>query len=165
MAVPPIPDGYHSVTPYLIVDDASGALEFYKKAFGAVELLRIDAPGSKIGHAECKVGNSHIMLASEFPEIEALAPSSIGGTPVTLCIYTENVDAMFAQAVAAGATELRPVRNQFYGDRSGMLQDPYGHRWTLAMRIENISDEELKKRSEAMLQQAGPPDQEPASSP
>ncbi len=164
MAVQPIPDGYHSVTPYLIVDDAAGALEFYKKAFGAVEVLRIDGPEGKIGHAEFTVGDSHVMLASEFPEIEALAPSSIGGTPVTLCIYTENVDAMFAQAVAAGATELRPLMNQFYGDRSGLLKDPYGHRWTLATHIEDISDEELKKRAEAMSQQAAPLDQEPATS-
>lgn len=158
MAVHPIPDGYHSVTPYLVVDDAPGALEFYKKAFGAVELLRMDAPGGKIGHAEFRIGNSHVMLASEFPEIGALAPSSIGGTPVTLCIYTENVDAMFARAVAAGATELRPLMNQFYGDRSGMLTDPFGHRWTLATHIEDIPEAELKRRSEAMMNQAAPPD-------
>ena len=125
MAVQAIPDGYHAVTPYLIVDDADGALEFYKQAFGAQEELRLVWPdGSKIGHAEITIGDSRVMLADEHPEFDALGPKTRGGTPVTLCFYCDNVDERFAQAVAAGATVVRPLQNQFYGDRSGNRARP-----------------------------------------
>src|SRR5438876_476864 len=118
MAVKPIPDGYHSVTPYLIVQDAAKALDFYKKAFGATEVCRMPGPGGKIMHAEVKIGDSPVMLADEFPEMDARGPQALGGTPVGLMIYVEDVDARFAKAVAAGAKVLRPVVDQFYGDRS-----------------------------------------------
>lgn len=149
MAVKPIPDGYSSVTPYLIVDDGVKALEFYRIAFGAVERLRIDWGGGKIGHAEFTIGNSVVMLASEFPDQGALSPKTVGGTPVSLMVYTESVDETFARAVAEGATEIRPVANQFYGDRTGVLEDPFGHRWTVSTHVEDVSEEELARRSEA----------------
>ena len=154
MAVNPIPDGYSSVTPYLIVDDGLAALEFYKKAFGAVERLRMDWGGGKIGHAEFTIGDSVVMMASEFPELGALSPKTVGGTTVSILIYTENVDDMFARAIAEGATEIRPVSNQFYGDRSGTLDDPFGHRWTVSTHVEDVSEEELARRSEAARSQA-----------
>ncbi len=153
MAVQAIPDGYHAVTPYLIVDDADGALEFYKQAFGAQEELRLVWPdGSKIGHAEITIGDSRVMLADEHPEFDALGPKTRGGTPVTLCFYCDNVDERFAQAVAAGATVVRPLQNQFYGDRSGTVQDPYGHIWTIMTHIEDVPDEELASRMAAAMQ-------------
>ena len=158
MAVKPIPDGYSSVTPYLIVDDGAAALNFYTNAFGAVERMRMDWGGGKIGHAEFTVGESVIMMASEFPEMDALSPKTLGGTPVTLAIYTENVDEMFARAIAEGATEIRPVQDQFYGDRMGMVQDPFGHLWTIATHVEDVSPEELARRSEAFRSQSGPSD-------
>ena len=151
MAVSHIPDGYHSVTPYLIVDDGSRALEFYKKAFGAVELFRLEMPDGRLGHAEFTVGDSHVMLADEFPEMEALAPKTVGGTAVSLMIYTEDADAMFARALEAGAVALRPVADQFYGDRSGMLKDPFGHKWSIATHMEDVSAAELERRSQAMF--------------
>ncbi len=150
MAVAPIPDGYSSVTPYLIVDDCAAALEFYKKALGAVERIRMDWGGGKIGHAEITIGDSVVMMASEFPEMGALSPKTVGGNPVSLLVYTENVDETYARAIAEGATEIRPVANQFYGDRSGTLEDPFGHRWTVSTHVEDVSEEELAKRSEAM---------------
>lgn len=156
MAVSYIPDGYHSVTPYLIVDDGPRALEFYKRAFGAVELFRLDMPDGRLGHAEFTVGDSHIMLAEEFPEMEALAPKSIGGTAVSLMVYTEDADAMFARALEAGAVALRPVADQFYGDRAGMLRDPFGHKWSIATHIEDVSAAELERRTQAMFRQGGP---------
>lgn len=158
MAVKPIPDGYSSVTPYLIVDDGAAALSFYANAFGAVERLRMDWGDGKIGHAEFTVGDSVIMMASEFPEMDALSPKTIGGTPVRLAIFTENVDEMFARAIAEGATEIQPVQDQFYGDRLGMVQDPYGHLWTIATHVEDVSPEELARRSEALRSQSGPSD-------
>ncbi len=151
MAVKPIPDGYGSITPYLIVGDGAAALDFYKRAFGAVERMRIDWPGGAIGHAEIVFGDSVVMLASEFPEMDAVSPKTVGGTPVSLLLYTEDVDAMFARAVEAGAREIRAVKNQFYGDRTGTLEDPFGHRWTIATHVEDVSAEELAKRSEAMF--------------
>jgi PhnB protein len=144
--VKPIPDGYHTVTPYLIVDDAAAALEFYKNAFGATELFRMGAPGGKVGHAEIKIGDSPIMLADEFPEMGARSPKSIGGTPVSILLYVENVDEMAPRAVAAGAKVLREVKDQFYGDRSGTFEDPFGHTWTIATHTEDVTAEEMHRR-------------------
>ena len=153
MAVKPIPDGYSTVTPYLIVHDAAGALEFYKKAFGATELMRFGGPGGKIGHAEIQIGNSRVMLADEHPEMGALSPRTIGGSASGLALYVEDVDARFQQAVAAGGKVLRAVADQFYGDRSGTLEDPFGHKWTLATHKEDVSPEEMHRRMEAFRKQ------------
>lgn len=150
MPVKPIPDGYRSVTPYLIVDDGPAALEFYKQIFGAVIRMQMDWGEGKIGHAEFEIGDSLLMLASEFPELEALSPKSVGGTPVSLSLYVENVDEVYARAIAAGAKEVRPLTNQFYGDRSGTILDPFGHQWSLSTHVEDVSAEELERRSNAM---------------
>jgi PhnB protein len=147
MAVKPIPDGYHSVTPYLILDDAARALEFYKKAFGAVELLRMPAPGGRIGHAEIRIGDSPIMLADESPQMNARSARSFGGSPVSLMVYVENVDALVAQAVAAGGKLVRPVADQFYGDRTGGIDDPFGYHWYLATHVEDVPPDELERRA------------------
>ena len=155
MTVNAKPDGYHSITPYLIMDDASAAIEFYKTAFGATELMRLPGPGGKVMHAEIKVGDSPIMLADEFPEMGIRSAKSFGGSPVTLMIYTEDVDAMFAQAIAAGATEKKPLADQFYGDRSGTIEDPFGHSWTIATHTEDVSPEEIDRRFQEMMQQMG----------
>ena len=154
MAVKPIPDGYHSVTPYLIVDDAARAIEFYKKAFGAVELMRMPAPGGKIGHAEIRVGDSPIMLADESPEMGHRSARTLGGSPISLMVYVEDVDARVAQAVAAGGKLVRPVANQFYGDRSGGVDDPFGYHWYLATHVEDVPPEEMKKRMAKMMESA-----------
>jgi PhnB protein len=155
MAVKPIPDGYTTATPYLIIKDAASAIEFYKQAFGATELMRFADPSGKIGHAEIKIGNSPIMLADEFPEMGVRGPQSFGGTPVSILLYVEDVDARFRQAIAAGANETRPVKDQFYGDRSGTLVDPFGHVWTLATHKEDVSLEEVNKRFEAFMKKQG----------
>jgi len=147
MAVKPIPDGYHSVTPYLILDDAARALEFYKKAFGAVELMRMQAPGGRIGHAEIRIGNSPIMLADENPQMNAKSARSFGGSSVSLMVYVDNVDAMVAQAVAAGGKLVRPVADQFYGDRTGGVDDPFGYHWYIATHVEDVPQEELERRA------------------
>jgi PhnB protein len=144
--VKPIPDGYHSVTPYLIVKGAARALEFYKKAFNATELVRMDGPGGTIAHAEIRIGNSCIMMADESTETGARSPETLGGSPVGLMIYTEDVDAMFKQALALGGKQERPVVDQFYGDRSGTLRDPFGHQWTVATHKEDVSPEEMERR-------------------
>jgi len=154
MAVKPIPDGYHSVTPYLIVDDAARAIEFYKKAFSAVELMRMPAPGGKIGHAEIRVGDSPIMLADESPEMGHRSARTLGGSPISLMVYVEDVDARVAQAVAAGGKLVRPVANQFYGDRSGGVDDPFGYHWYLATHVEDVPPEEMKKRMAKMMESA-----------
>jgi len=146
--VKPVPEGYHTVTPYLIVNAGAKALDFYARAFGAIERLRIDA-GGKIGHAEITIGDSCIMLADEHPEIGALGPTTVGGSPVSLHLYVEDVDAAVARAVAAGATLVRPVADQFYGDRSGTLKDPFGHQWTLSTHVEDVSEAEAQRRMEA----------------
>ena len=151
MAVKLIPDGYHTVTPYLFIKDAARALEFYKKAFGATELMRLPGPGNKIGHAEIKIGDSPIMLADEHPEIGVLGPQSLGGSSMCILLYVADVDKAAAQAIAAGAKVLRPVKDQFYGDRSGTFADPFGHLWTLATHKEDVSPEEMQKRFEATL--------------
>ena len=147
MAVKPIPDGYHSVTPYLILHDATAALEFYKKAFGAVELLRMPAPGGRIGHAEIKIGDSPVMLADENLEINARSARTIGGSPISLMVYVPNVDAIVAQAVAAGGKLVRPVADQFYGDRTGGVDDPFGFHWYIATHVEDVPPDELEKRA------------------
>jgi PhnB protein len=143
------PEGYHSVTPYLIIKGASDAIEFYKKAFGATELFRIAQPDGRVGHAEIKIGDSAIMLADEFPEMGHQSPQSLGGSSVSLMIYVEAVDTVFAQAIAAGATESKPVEDKFYGDRGGSLVDPFGHVWHVATHIEDVSPEEMEKRAAA----------------
>jgi PhnB protein len=148
--VKPIPDGYHTATPYLIADDAARAIEFYKKAFGAIEKVRIPGPGGKIGHAEIQIGDSPIMLADEHHEIGALSPHRIGGSPVSITLYVEDVDHVVERALAAGAKLLRPVKDQFYGDRSGTLTDPAGHVWHVATHKEDLSLEEIKRRGEAL---------------
>lgn len=147
MAVKSVPDGYHSVTPYLIVREAKRAIEFYKDVLGATELLRIDGPDGRIGHAELRIGDSVVMMADEHPEIGASGPASLGGSSVHLLFYCDDVDARFARAVAAGATAVRPVVNQFYGDRSGTLTDPFGHVWTIATHVEDVAPDELERRA------------------
>jgi PhnB protein len=149
MSVNPIPIGYHSVTPYLIVDNAAAAIAFYREAFGATEVLRLPM-GGRIGHAEVKIGDSHVMLSDEWPEMEMVGPASRGGTSVSLALYVTDVDLAFARALAAGAREERPVEDQFYGDRTGTLIDPFGHRWSLATHIEDVAPEEMQRRLEAM---------------
>jgi PhnB protein len=152
--VKPIPDGYHSVTPYLVVGDGARAIEFYKQAFGATELFRMDAPGGKIGHAEIRIGDSNIMLADEHPEMNARSPQTLGGSPVSLMLYVADVDATVGKAVEAGAKLTRPVANQFYGDRTGGIEDPFGHAWYIATHVEDVAPEELQKRA-AAAHQAG----------
>ena len=146
-----IPEGYHTATPYLIVNGAGRAIEFYKQAFGATEVMRIGAPGGKVGHAEIKIGDSHIMLADEHPEMDARSPQTIGGTPVGLALYFEDCDAVFNRAVSLGAKVLKPLQDQFYGDRSGTVADPFGHKWTIGTHKEDVSPEEMKKRAAAMF--------------
>jgi PhnB protein len=149
MAVAPIPPGYHTVTPYMIVQDAAGALEFYKKALGATELMRFPGPGGRIMHAEIKIGDSHVMLADEHPEMGARSPQSFGGSPISLHLYVEDVDRLFAQAIAASGKVLRPVQDQFYGDRSGMFTDPFGYTWNISTHKEDVSSEEMQRRAAA----------------
>jgi len=144
----PIPEGYNSVTPYLVVDDAAKAIEFYKKAFGADEKFRMPM-GDRIGHAEIKIGDSFVMLADEFPDMDHLGPKSRGGTTVSLLLYVNDVDSAFKTAIDAGAKELRPLENQFWGDRMGSLTDPFGHQWSLATHVEDVSEEEMESRMKA----------------
>jgi len=146
--VKPIPEGYHSVTAYLIIDGAAAAIDYYKKAFGAVELFRMEHAG-KIGHAEIKIGDSPIMLADPQPEMGYRDPKSLGGTPVSLMIYLDDVDTIYKQAIANGGVELKALQDQFYGDRSGTLTDPFGHVWTIATHKEDVTPEEMDKRIKA----------------
>jgi PhnB protein len=146
MSVKPIPDGYHSITPYLVVKGAVQALDFYKRALGASELFRMEDPKGRIGHAELQIGNSRIMLADEHPELGHFGPQRPGGAAVSLLVYVDDVDRVFKQALAAGAKQRTAVANQFYGDRSGTLEDPYGHVWTLATHIEDVAPEEMDRR-------------------
>ena len=145
--VKPIPDGYPRVTPYLHVDGASKAIEFYRTVFGAKERMRMAAPDGRIGHAELEIGNSMIMVADEHPDMNIRGPKSVGGTPVTVLVYVEDVDRAFERALKAGAKELRPVQNQFYGDRSGQFEDPFGHQWNVATHVEDVSPDEMAKRA------------------
>jgi len=146
--VKPIPDGYHSVTPYLIIKGAADAIEFYKKAFGATELFRMDHEG-KVGHAELKIGDSPIMLADESTEMGYKSPTTLGGTPVSIMIYVDDVDTIFKQAIGAGGEQQKAVQDQFYGDRSGTLKDPFGHVWHVATHVEDVSPQEMEKRMAA----------------
>jgi PhnB protein len=148
--VQPVPTGYAGVTPYLIIRGAARALEFYKKAFGATELMRFPAPGGKIGHAEIKIGEGVVMLADESPEMGHTSPQTIGGTPVSLMFYVPDVDALFAKALAAGGVVKQPLKDQFYGDRSGTITDPFGHVWTIATHVEDVSAEEMQRRMAAL---------------
>jgi PhnB protein len=148
--VKPIPDGYHAVTPFLVVSDAARAMEFYKAAFGAKERMRMAGPGGKIVHAEMTIGDAVIMVADEFPEWGNLSPESLNGSPVRMALYVEDVDDVASRAVAAGAKMLIPVADQFYGDRSGRLADPFGHLWIVATHIEDVSPGEMQKRMDAL---------------
>ena len=145
--VKPIPDGYPRVSPYLCVNGGTAALEFYKSVFGATERMRMPAPDGRIGHAELQFGDSVIMLADEYPEMDIRSPRAIGGTPVTISVYVEDVDAVFNRAVAAGAKSLRAVETQFYGDRSGQFEDPFGHRWSVATHVEDVAPDEMERRA------------------
>lgn len=155
MSVDPIPQGYHSVTPYLVVDGADEAIRFYTRAFGAEEVMRLPA-GDKIGHAEIRIGNSMIMLSDEWPDQDMLGPKRRGGPTGLLMIYTEDCDAMYARAVEAGAAPVRPLEDQFYGDRSGSVRDPFGHQWTIATHVEDVPEDEIQRRMKAWTEsQAG----------
>jgi PhnB protein len=159
MPVSPVPPGYHSLTPYLIVDDAARAIAWYIETFGARELMRMHGPTSKIGHAEIEIGDSRLMLADEAPAHDARAPGAFGGSPVGLHLYVPDVDATMAKAAATGATIKSQPEDKFYGDRLGTLRDPFGHIWHIATRIEDVPQDEIDRRLAAML---SPPDQPPA---
>jgi PhnB protein len=148
--VNPIPEGYPQVMPYLTVDGASAAIDFYTTVFGAKERLRMPAPGGKVGHAELEIGDSVVMLADAFPDMGNQTPAALGGTPVTVMVYVADVDAVFDRALKAGATEERKVENQFYGDRAGQFVDPFGHKWFVATHVEDVTPEEVAKRAAAM---------------
>jgi PhnB protein len=148
----PIPAGYHSVTPYLVIAGAAKAIDFYKRAFGAVEVMRMEDPRGTVGHAEIKIGDSHVMLADEHPEMGYLAPTSLGGAAVSLMVYVERVDDVFKQALKSGAQEMQPLKDQFYGDRTGTLKDPFGHVWTIATHVEDIAPEEMERRATQFYQ-------------
>jgi PhnB protein len=153
MSTKPKPDAYHSVTPYLSIKGAAEAIEFYKRGFGATELFRLVAPSGEIGHAEIKIGDSPIMLADQCEEGAFRSPQSLGGSSVGLHVYVEDVDTLFVQAVNAGAKAVRPVQDQFYGDRTGTLEDPFGHVWFLATHKEDLTPEEIHRRAEALFKQ------------
>ena len=156
MTVKAIPDGYHTVTPYLIVKGAAAAIDFYQQAFGAEEVMRLDM-GDIIGHAEIQIGDSRVMLADEHPEMGAVAPQSTGASGVGICLYVENVDEVVARAVEAGAEIERPLADQFYGDRTATVADPFGHRWTVSTHIEDVTPEEINRRMAEMAQQGDAP--------
>jgi PhnB protein len=155
MAPKPIPDGYTTVTPYLIIKGAAKALDFYKAAFGAEEIMRFGDPSGHIGHAEIQIGSARIMLADEYPQMGFKGPEAYGGTPVGILLYVTNVDEFFARAVAAGGKVMRPVDNQFYGDRAGTLTDPFGHVWTVSTHVEDVSMEEIHRRHKALMEKGG----------
>jgi PhnB protein len=150
-----IPDGYPRVIPYLCVDGAEAAIAFYSSVLGATERMRMPAPGGMIGHAELELGDSLIMLSDEFPEMGQRSPKTVGGTPVTMSVYCEDVDAVFNKAVEAGATVVQAPETQFYGDRSGQFEDPFGHRWNVASRVEDVSPEEIRRRAAEWMGQVG----------
>lgn len=149
--VKPIPDGYPKVIPSLVVDGGAAAIDFYCDVLGATVRMRMSGPDGKIGHAELQVGDSVIMIADEFPDMDILGPKSVGGTPVTLNVYVEGVDAVFARAIGAGATEVRAVQDQFYGDRSGQFEDPFGHRWNVSTHVEDVPEDEVMRRAQAHM--------------
>ena len=148
--VKPIPENYHRVTPYLVVDGAAEAIDFYSRIFGATELMRMPAPGNKIGHAEIKVGDSVVMLADAVAEMGHKSPKTLGGSPVSLLLYVEDTDTTVKRAIENGAKLSRPVEDQFYGDRMGTVEDPFGHVWHVATHVEDVSPEEMKRRMESM---------------
>ena len=153
-----IPTGYEKATPYIIVNNGVAALDFYKRAFGAVELYRFDAPGGKIGHAEFKIGKSNFMIADEYPEMGAVSPSSLGGSPVGFYIYVKDVDSFFTKALSEGAKEEQPVEDKFYGDRAGTLIDPFGHKWSFGTHFRDVPMEEMKVKADEMASAATPED-------
>nr|WP_067298221.1 VOC family protein [Marinobacterium profundum] len=155
MSVKPIPEGFHTATPYLAIKGAAEAIEFYKQAFGATEGFRLNMPDGGVGHAEIQIGNSRIMLADECGESGFQSPATLGGSSFGLHLYVEDVDTRFAQAIAAGATVLNSVKDQFYGDRLGSLKDPFGHVWFLSTHIEDLSEDEIARRAQAMFEQQG----------
>jgi PhnB protein len=155
MATKPIPEGYHTVTPYLAVDDAAQAIEYYKRAFGAKERMRMDAPDGKIGHAELEIGDSLVMLSDPFPQATTRPPKELGGTSASVFMYVEDVDAVVKRAVDEGATMTMEVADQFWGDRFGSLQDPFGHSWSIATHVEDVPPEEMAERAkQAMAEMA-----------
>lgn len=147
----PIPDGYPRVTPYLIIDGANAAIDFYCSVLGANERMRMPAPDGKVGHAELEIGDSVLMLADEFPEMGASSPKTVGGTPVSMHVYVEDADGVFERAIGAGATAIQPVEDKFYGDRSGQFEDPFGHRWSVATHVEDVAPEEMAKRAASAM--------------
>jgi PhnB protein len=151
MATKPVPEGYHTATPYLAVDDAAKAIEYYTKAFGAKERVRMDAPGGKIGHAELEIGDSLVMLSDPFPEASTKPPSELGGTSASVFLYVEDVDAVVKKAVEAGATITMEVADQFWGDRFGTVTDPFGHVWSVATHVEDVPPEEMAERAKAAM--------------
>jgi len=151
MAVKPIPDGYHTVTPYLAVEDAAAAIDYYKKVFGAKERVRMDAPDGKIGHAELEIGDSLVMLADAVPQFSTRAPTEVGATTASIFLYVEDVDTVVKGAVDAGATVLMEVADQFWGDRFGTVQDPFGHQWSVATHVEDVPPEEIEERAKAAM--------------
>jgi PhnB protein len=151
MSVNTIPPGHHTVSPYLAIKDAAKALEFYKTAFGATEIYKLMMPDGRLGHAEIRLGDSVIMLSDEFPEYGGKAPQTLGGSPVSIHLYVEDVDAFFKRALATGAKERKPVMDQFYGDRSGQLEDPFGHLWWVATHKEDVAPDEMQKRVQVMF--------------
>ncbi len=151
--VNPIPDGYPRISPSLVIDGAGAAIDFYADVLGATVRMRMDGPDQRVGHAELQLGDSVIMVADEFPEMGYLGPKRVGGTPVTLSVYVEDADSVFQKAMSAGATELRPVENQFYGDRSGQFEDPFGHRWSVATHVEDVSEDEMMRRAKEVMSQ------------
>jgi PhnB protein len=151
MAVKPIPDGYHTVTPYLAVEDAAAAIDYYKKVFGATERVRMDAPDGKIGHAELEIGDSLVMLADALPQFSTRPPTEVGATTASIFLYVEDVDAVVKGAVDAGATVVMEVADQFWGDRFGTVQDPFGHQWSVATHVEDVPPEEIEERAKAAM--------------
>jgi PhnB protein len=147
----PIPDGYPRVTPYLIIDGAGAAIDFYRSVLGASERLRMPAPDGKVGHAELEIGDSLIMLADEFPDMGARSPKTVGGTPVSMLVYVEDADGVFDRAIQAGAKAFSPVEDKFYGDRTGQFEDPFGHQWSVATHVEDVAPEEMAKRASAAM--------------
>ena len=155
MAVNPIPEGYPQVIPYLSIQGAGKAIDFYSNVFGFEEIVRMGGPEDKIGHAEMKLGDSVIMLSDEMPDMGNKSPQTIGGSPVTVCLYVEDVDSVYKKAIDNGAKEINPVSDQFYGDRSGQFEDPFGHRWNVSSHVEDVSPEEMEKRMAEMMQGSG----------
>ncbi len=146
----PIPEGYHNVTPYLVIKGAAAAIDFYKQVFGAIEVVRMPQPDGRVGHAELMFGDSYVMLSDEFPEMDVVGPNTLGNSSVGLLLYVEDVDKTVERALALGAKLKKPVQDQFYGDRNGTIEDPFGHKWTVAVHTEDVSPEEMKRRMAAM---------------